>query len=84
MDTMNNKRYDETTKFQVNYSMLQRAAKLKYFKACYKHYLNDHVRSRFANVEAPEWEIAKFLPTAAVEKSAKSNIDKDSRMKING
>ena len=48
MDTMNNKKYDETTKFQINYSMLQRAAKLKYFKACYKHYLNNHVRSPFA------------------------------------
>lgn len=84
MDTMNNKKYDETTKFQINYSILQSAAKLKYFKACYKHYLNNHVRSRFANVEAPEWEIATFLPTADFEKSSKSNIYKDSRMKING
>jgi hypothetical protein len=84
MDNLNNKLYDETTRFKVNYQMLQRAAKLKYFKACYKMYLNDHVRSKFAEIEAPEWEIATFLPTADFEKSTRANVYKDSRRLING
>ena len=54
MDVTNNKNYDETTKFQVRYNMLQRTSKLKYFKPCFKHYLNEHVRSRFALVPAPD------------------------------
>ena len=64
LDVTNNKRYDETTKFKLTYNALQNAAKMKYFKPCIKHYLTDHVRSRFAMVPAPEWEIAVFLPTA--------------------
>jgi len=84
MDNMNNRLYDETTKFKLNYEMLQRASKLRYFKACYKMYLNDHVRSKFAEIEAPEWEIATFLPIADFAKSSKANVYKDSRRKIRG
>jgi hypothetical protein len=64
LEVTNNNRYDDTTKFKLTYNALQRAAKMKYFKPCIKHYLTDQVRSRFAMVPAPEWEIAVFLPTA--------------------
>lgn len=82
MDITNNKSYDETTKFQIRYNMLQRTSKLKYFKPCFKHYLNEHVRSRFALVPAPEWEIATFLPTADFQKSSKATVYRDSRKMI--
>jgi hypothetical protein len=82
MDITNNKNYDETTKFQIRYNMLQRTSKLKYFKPCFKHYLNEHVRSRFALVPAPEWEIATFLPTADFQKSSKATVYRDSRKMI--
>lgn len=84
LDVTNNKLYNETTRFNVTYNMLKRAGKMKYFKPCFKHYLTEHVRSRFAKVEAPEWEIAIFLPTAQFEKSSKNNIYRESRRKING
>jgi len=84
MDITNNKRYDETTKFELSYEMLQRASKMKYFKPCIKHYLKAHVRSRFALIEAPEWEIATFLPTADFQKASATQVYKDSRRKING
>jgi hypothetical protein len=84
LDTTNNKRYDETTRFRVTYDLLQRAAKYKYFQPCIKHYLNDQVRSRFARVEAPEWEIATFLPTADFQKASQAQVYKDSRRKANG
>lgn len=82
LDITNNKRYDETTKFNVSYNLLKRAGKYKHFKACVKHYLNEHVRSRFARVEAPEWEIATFLPTADFQKAGKNKVYSDSRRKI--
>jgi len=82
MDITNNKSYDETTKFQVTYNTLQRASKLKYYKPCFKHYLNSNVRSRFAYVPPPEWEIATFLPTADFQKSSRSAVYKDSRAAI--
>jgi len=84
LDVTNNKIYNESTKFQISYNMLQRAAKMKYFKPCFKHYLNSHVRSRFAMVEAPEWEIATFLPTADFQKATKAQVYVDSKRKING
>lgn len=84
LEITNNRLYDESTKFQVSYNMLQRASKMKYFKPCFKHYLNEHVRSRFAMVEAPEWEIATFLPTADWQKSNAAAVYRDSKRKING
>lgn len=79
LDTLNNEKYDETTKFRISYDMLQRASKLRAFKPCFKRYLTKHVRSRFAMVQAPEWEIATFLPTADFEKASKTTIYRDSR-----
>ena len=64
LEVTNNDRYDESTRFKLTYNLMQRAAKYKYFKPCIKHYLLEHMASRFALVQAPEWEIATFLPTA--------------------
>jgi hypothetical protein len=82
LDNMTNKRYDEKTRFKLNYSMLQKTSRLKYFKPCFKHYLTEHLRSRFARVPSTEWEIATFLPTASWEKSSASGVYKVSRSMI--
>jgi len=79
LDITNNKRYDETTKFQLSYGLLNRTAKMRYFKPCFKHYLTKHVQSQFAQVQAPEWEIATFLPTASFEKASAQQVYRDSR-----
>ena len=79
MDTLTDKKYDENTRFGLSYQYLKRTAKLKYFKPCFKHYLSNNVRSRFAMVPAPEWEIAAFLPTADFQKGSRSRVYKDSR-----
>jgi hypothetical protein len=55
---------------------------MKYFKPCFKRYLMSNVRSRFALVPAPEWEIATFLPTQDFQKSGKSAVWADSRRMI--
>lgn len=54
----------------------------KYVKAAQKHYLHPHVRSRFAMVEEPEWEIATFLPTAQWEKKGANYIYGETRRKM--
>ena len=79
LDITNNNKYDETTRFRLSYALLKRAAKYKYFKPCIKHYLNKHVRSRFALVPATEWEIATFLPAADWRKSSANKVYSDSR-----
>ena len=44
----------------------------------------NHVKSRFAEVPAPEWEIATFLPTAQWEKASAGRVYSDSRKASNG
>lgn len=82
LGTINNERYDESTRFRLSYDMLKRASRLRAFKPCLKRYLSSHVRSRLALVPAPEWEIATFLPTADFEKASSSEIYRDSRRKM--
>jgi hypothetical protein len=78
MDIADSKK-SEDAKFRIRYSTLQSNAKLKWYKPCFKHYLNKHVESRFAEVSAPEWEIATFLPTAQFRKSNSQKVFSDSR-----
>ena len=47
-------------------------------------YLFSQVRSRFALVDKPEWEIATFLPLADFRNSSASKVYSDSRKKMNG
>lgn len=82
LDITSNDKYDETTKFAMSYSLLKKSSKYKYFKPCIKHYLASNVRSRFAKVHAPEWEIAAFLPTADWQKAGKSTVYSNSRRMI--
>ncbi len=82
LGTINNERYDESTRFRLSYDMLKRASRLRAFRPCLKRYLSSHVRSRLALVPAPEWEIAAFLPTADFEKASSSEVYKDSRRKM--
>lgn len=79
LDNTTDKRYDENTRFKVNYAMLNRTSKLRFYKPCFKHYLLDHVQSRLAHVPAPEWEIATFLPMADWRKSRASAVYKLSK-----
>ena len=79
LDVVNNKKYDESTRFTLTYRLLKGAARFRFFKPCFKHYLLDHVKSRFAQVPAPEWEIATFLPTASWKKSSAGRVYSDSR-----
>jgi hypothetical protein len=77
----NNQKYDETTRLKLNYNLLKGAAKFKYFKPCFKHYLSEHVDSKIMKVEASEWDIAIFLPTENFAKAKKTKVWKDSRSK---
>lgn len=82
MDVTNNQKYDSSTKMEVTYDMLKSTSKMRYFKPCIKHYLHEHVRSRFGQVGAAEWEIAAFLPTADWQKSSGNKVYQASRKMI--
>ena len=73
-DYANNTRYDESTKVKMNFSLLQSVSKLKFFAPCVKHYLDEHVRSRFMYVYPSEWDVALFLPTERFAKKTKTQV----------
>ena len=81
-ETASNKRYDESTRFRVTYETMKRAEKFRFFKPCFKRYLSDHVKSRFAYIPPTEWEIATFLPAADWRKSSATAVYRDSRKMI--
>jgi hypothetical protein len=83
-DYANNSRYDESTKIRLNYSLLQSVAKLKYFAPCVKHYLDEHVRSRFMYIYPSEWDVALFLPTERFVKATKTQVWAESKKMFRG
>lgn len=84
VEVSSNKKYDENMKLKISYDMLKSASKLKEFQPCFKHYLYKHVDSKIAEVHAPEWEIAIFLPTESFQKKSKTAVWASSRGKIGG
>lgn len=78
-DIINNDRYDETTKLEISYKVLNATTKYKEFKPTIKHYLSSHIRSRLLYVNPVEWDIALFLDTARFEKATKTKVWEDSR-----
>ena len=75
-------RFDENTRLRLSYNVLNGASKYKYFKPCVKHYLTPHVKSRFLEVYAAEWDIALFLPTERFVGANKRAVHADSRKMI--
>jgi len=82
LENLNNKKYNKSTKIKINYDLLKNASGAKYFKPCFKHYLTNHLRSNFAFVPPPEFEIATFLPVAQFKKASESYVWKQSRKMI--
>lgn len=81
-DYTNNKRYDESTRLNLSYRLLNSSARLRYFEPCIKHYLFDHVQTRFMYIYPSEWDIALFLPLARFEKRTANYVHAQSRKMI--
>ena len=73
------KKATETSRItKLRYDLLKGARKYKEFKPCFKHYLTDNVKSRFAKVPMTDWEIAIFLPVEQFRKAKSATIWRDS------
>lgn len=73
---------DEMTRLRLEYALLAKAARYRWFKPCVKRYLNKHVRSRFVYVPPDEWNMTLFLPNEQFRKSTKVKVWADSRRAI--
>lgn len=73
---------EEGSQIQVTYEILQAFSRLKYFRPCFKRYLNTQVKSRFVVLEPEEWNVALFLPLERFAKSSKMAVQADSIKKV--
>jgi hypothetical protein len=80
--TLNNKKFDSTTKMKINYELLSGASRFRYFKPCVKHYLFDHVKSKYLEIEPRFWDIALMLPTETFVKEEASDVWNISRRQV--
>lgn len=80
--TINNEKYDETTKLNISYNILKQASNMKLFQPCFKKYRFDHVRSRMIFVEPKEWDIALFLPLQRFQKASADQVWRESYSQV--
>lgn len=81
-ETINNTKYNNTTKLQISYKILKGASKFAYFTPCIKRYLFSHVRSPFMYVAPDEWDFAMMLPIQKFVKASAEDVWRDSIGKV--
>jgi len=62
-DFISNTKYNDTTRFNLSYSLLASSKRYKLFEPCIKRYLYSHIMSSIIYIEPDQWETAIFLPT---------------------
>jgi len=77
--TLSNTRYDEKTKFMINYDSLKAMSNAFEAKPCIKRYLFSHIESRFLEIDANEWDIAALLPVEQFVKKSQVHVWADSK-----
>jgi hypothetical protein len=82
LETANNRKYNDSTKLKISYSLLKSTEKYAAFKPTFKQYLSGYVKSRIVRVDAPEWPIAAFLPTESFRKAGTQKVWSDSRKMV--
>ena len=81
-DLTNNDRFDDSTRIQASYAILNGASRYKAFQPCVKRYLANHISSRLVEIEAESWETAIFLPVENFAKASSQRVWSDSREEI--
>jgi hypothetical protein len=73
---------DEPNPTKPTYELLRSYARLRYYKPCFKRYLNTYVRSNFAIIDKSDWDKALFLPLDRFKKAGRELVHIDSIQKI--
>lgn len=76
------KHSDPRMRAQLSWNILNSGSKFPGVGACVKHYLNDHVRSRFMDIPHDQWLAASMLPIERFQGAGKEAVWRDSRKHI--
>jgi len=75
------KTINENTRIQISWQILNSSSKYLAATACVKHYLNDHLRSRFLKINYTDWVTASMLPVENFKKVKKEKVWQDVKQK---
>lgn len=72
------KNLEDIDALKVNYNMLKKASRYRWFKPAIKRYLPNHVRSKFLDVPSMYWNMVIMLPIQQFQKAGTSRVWSDS------
>lgn len=78
-DLTTDDKLDNKTKITISWKILQRFSSIAPLKNIVKHYLYNHVQSRFLKIGYPDWLTASQLPIEMFEKANKTKVWNDTR-----
>lgn len=73
------KRLTREGRIQLSWSLLNSSSQLYAGTACVKHYLNDHLKSRFLKIDSEDWITAAMLPVENFKKAKKEAVWQDTK-----
>jgi hypothetical protein len=75
------KKITEKTRIEISWQILNSSSKYLAATACVKHYLNDHLRSRFLKINYNDWITASMLPVESFRKVKKEKVWQETKKK---
>lgn len=82
MQFKSNDKMNEATKLKYSWSTIDGISKFKAAQPCVKHYLMDHVRSPFKQVNSYDWATAMLLPVERFTGADKLTVWADSKKRM--
>lgn len=73
---------DEKTRINISWQILNSSSKYLAATACVKHYLSDHIKTRFLKINFTDWITASMLPIEGFRKQQKEKVWRDTQRKI--
>lgn len=80
-DYATDEKVNEDTKIRISWSILSSLSRVSPIKNCVKHYLLDHVESRFLQIKYPDWVTASLLPVERFVGANKQKVWTDTKAK---
>lgn len=74
-------RMDENTRIRISWEILESSSKYFAATACVKHYLTNHLKTRFLKIDFPDWTTAAMLPIEGFRKSTKEKVWRETKRK---
>lgn len=78
MTFASNKNFDENTRIKYSWNLIAGVSKFKFAQSCIKHYLKEHIESRFIEVPPSDWHTAMMLPVETFVGANKKQVWKES------